>query len=86
MSGLALLFEGAPSAGTVGALFAAAFFLVFLGTAYVAFKALKKVVKTAFRLIVVGVILAIGTAGSVALWYFSSDGSPKRGVPAERRR
>lgn len=81
-----LLFQTAPSGGTIGIIVAVSFFLVFLGVAYVAFKALKKTAKMAFRMIVVGIILLIAVAGSTLLWYFSSDGEPKLKPPTEKRR
>lgn len=81
-----LFLEIAPSGGMIGAIVAVSFFLVFLGVAYVAFKALKKTAKMAFRMIVVGVILLIAVAGSTTLWYFSSGGSPKLKPPVDKRR
>jgi hypothetical protein len=86
MNGLALFFDVAPSSGTIGAVVAAVFLLVFLGVAFIAFKALKRTVKMAFRMAIVGVILLIAVVGSVTLWYFSAGGSPKLKPPAERRR
>lgn len=86
MSFTAFFFDIAPSANTIGAIVAVSFLLVFLGVAFVAFKALKKTVKMAFRVAVVGVILVIAIAGSVSLWYFSSGGTPKLKPPVERRR
>lgn len=86
MSFLTFLFDIAPSGGVVGAIVAVAFLLVFLGVAFVAYLALKKTVKMAFRLAVVGVILVIAVAGSVSLWYFSSGGSPRLKPPVERKR
>ncbi len=77
------LFNGGGIAGAIAAL---VFFLLFLGVAFVAFKALKKTVKMAFRLAVVGVILLIAIAGSFSLWYFSGGGSPKLKPPVEKRR
>ena len=76
----------APSGGMIGAIVAIAFFLLLAGTAYVAFKALKKTAKMAVRMIVVVIILAIAVVGSTALWYFSSDASPKLKPPANRKR
>jgi hypothetical protein len=64
---------------------AAAFFLVLAGAAYIAFKALKKTVKMAFRMTVVAVILLIAVVGSISLWYFSTDVTPKLKPPASRR-
>ncbi len=86
MSIFTLFFDVAPSGGTIGAVVAVSFLLVFLGVAFVAFKALKKTVKMAFRMAVVGVILLIAIAGSISLWYFSSGGSPKLKPPVERKR
>ena len=80
------LLDIAPSGGMVGALVAGAFFLLLLGTAYVAFRALKKTAKMAVRMIVVLVILAIAVAGSLSLWWFSSDATPKLKPPVNRRR
>src|SRR5215213_10199128 len=75
MNVVALLFDLAPSAGSVGAMVAVTFLLLFLGVAVVAYKALKKTVKMAFRLTIVAVILLIAVVGSVSLWYFSGGGS-----------
>lgn len=82
----ALFLDVAPSGGMIGGIVAISFFLVFLAVAYVAFKALKKTAKMAFRMIVVGVILLIAVAGSTTLWYFSSGGSPKLKPPVDKRR
>lgn len=76
----------APGGGMIGAVVAISFFLVLAGAAYVAFKALKKTAKMAVRMIVVVIILAIAVAGSAALWYFSSDTTPKLKPPANRKR
>ena len=81
-----LLVVVADLGGTIGVVVAAAFFLVFIGVAFVAFKALKKTVKMAFRMAVVSVILVIAIIGSVSLWYFSGGGSPKLKPPATRSR
>lgn len=82
----ALLLDITPSVGTMGAIVAAAFFLVFVGVAFVAYKALKKTVKMAFRMTVVAVILVIAIVGSFSLWYFSGVGSPKLKPPTQRMR
>ena len=81
-----IFFDIAPSIGVMGGVVAAAFFLVFLGVAFVAYKALRKTAKMAFRLAVVAVILVIAVAGSITLWYFSSGGVPKLKPPVERKR
>lgn len=76
----------APSSGVVAAIIAASFFLVFVGVAYIAFKALTKTVKMAVRMMVVIAILVIAVVGSISLWYFSSDVEPKLKPPANQRR
>jgi len=76
----------APTGGLIATVTAAAFFLVFAGVAYVAFKALKKTAKMAIRMAIVVVILIIAVVGSVSLWYFSSDVTPRLKPPAERKR
>lgn len=81
-----MLFNFAPSGQMVGVIVAVSFFLVLAGTAWIAFKALKKTVKMAIRMVVVVVILIVAVVGSVSLWYFSSDVAPKLKPPAERRR
>ena len=79
------MLQFAPSGGTMALIIAASFFLVLAGAAYIAFKALKKTVKMAFRMAIVGVILLIAVVGSLSLWYFSLDTSPKLKPPANRR-
>jgi uncharacterized membrane protein YphA (DoxX/SURF4 family) len=63
-----------------GAGIAAVFLLVFLAVAFIAFKMLKRSVKMAFRIAIVGVILVIAVAGSVALWAIEKNpsGTPIR--------
>jgi len=86
MSVLTLLLQTAPSGSTIGIVVGAAFFLLFLGVAFVAYKALKKTVKMAFRMTVVAIILIIAVAGSVSLWYFSGGGTQKQKPPTQRGR
>lgn len=78
---LLFLFDVAPSGTVIGGIVAAAFFFLFLGVAFVAFKALKRTVKMALRMSIVAVILLIGVVGSISLWYFSSAKSPKLKPP-----
>ncbi len=78
--------EIAPSGSMIGVIVAAAFFLVLAGAAYIAFKALTKTVKMAVRMMIVGVILIVAVVGSISLWYYSTDATPKLKPPAERRK
>jgi hypothetical protein len=58
-----------PLGGGVGTIAAVVFFLIFAAVAYISFRLLKRTVKMAVRLAIVGVILAVALAGSIALWY-----------------
>ena len=80
-----ILLQFAPSGGTMALIIAVSFFLVLAGAAYIAFKALAKTVKWAFRIVIVAVILMVAVVGSISLWYFSMDASPKLKPPANRR-
>jgi apolipoprotein N-acyltransferase len=81
-----MMLDIAPSGGVIGAVVAISFFLVLAGAAYIAFKALKKTVKMAIRMVIVAVILVIAVVGSISLWYFSSDASPRLKPPVNRKR
>jgi len=80
------LFQTAPNGAVIGAIVAAVFFLMFIGIAYVSYKALRKTVSMAIRAMIVAVILAIAVGGSLTLWYYSSSGEPKLKPPPDRRR
>lgn len=80
-----LLFDVSPVPGGVGIFAAVVFFLIFAAVAFVAFKMLKRTVKMAFRIAVVGLILVIAIAGSIALWAFSGGGSAERPRPTRPR-
>jgi apolipoprotein N-acyltransferase len=81
-----MMLDIAPSGGVIGAVVAISFFLVLAGAAYIAFKALKKTVKMAIRMVIVAVILVIAVVGSISLWYFSSDATPRLKPPVNRKR
>ena len=87
MNGIAFLFDIAPgpgggSGGTlIAAAAAVAVFFLLLGVAAVAFFALRKTLKMAFRLAIVGVILMIALLGSVSLLYFTWDSDSPRQRP-----
>jgi len=72
---MTLLFDipagGIGSGSLIGVAAAVVFFLIFMAVAFVAFKMLKKTMKMAFRMAIVGIILTIAIAGSVARWAFS---------------
>ncbi len=64
---MTLFLSIAVPGGTVGVVAAAAFFIIFLGVAFIAYKLLRKTVKMAVRIVIVGIILAVAAAGSIAL-------------------
>jgi len=79
MNYLGLLFDAAPLGGGLGVIAGVVFLLICLAAAYLAFRLLKKSVKMAFRLIIVGVIILIAIAGSVSFWWLGASSSPRPG-------
>lgn len=78
-----IIFQGAGPLG-IGVLAAAAFFLIFLVAAFIAFKMLKRTVKMAVRIAIVLLILAIAFTGGIALWAFGTE-SGERPRPTRSR-
>lgn len=78
---LTILLDVAPLGGGIGLIAAAAFFLIFVAIAFIAFKLLRKTFKMAVRMMIVLIILAIAIAGSISLWTLGNGGksrSPSR--------
>lgn len=70
MTSPALLFDMAPIGAGIGLIGGVAFFLVLAVIAFIAFLMLKKTLKMAFRIAIVGIILVIAIAGSIAIFVF----------------
>ena len=85
MNYLGLFFDVAPLGGGVGVIAGVVFLLVCLAAAYIAFRLLKKSVKMAFRLVIVGIIILIAIVGSVSFWWLgtSSPSRPERPRPTQ---
>lgn len=81
------LFDMAPVGGLIGAAAGVVFFLVATAVAAFAFFFLRRSVKTAVRLIVVGAILLIAAVGSLGLMYlgYLSSERPRPGPPPHVR-
>ena len=80
MNKLGILFDvAAPLGGGIGVIAGVVFLLICLAAAFIAFRLLKKSVKMAFRLIIVGIIILIAIAGSVSFWWLSTSKSPRPG-------
>lgn len=80
-----ILFDVAPipSSGILGVGIAGAFFLALAIAAFIAFKMIKRTVKMAVRLVIVGAILLIAIIGSIALFFFANQApSSDKGRPA----
>ena len=77
-----------PLSGGIGIFAGVVFFFVLLGVAFIAFKLLKRTVKMAFRLAIVGIIVVIAIAGSIAFFWLGSSKSvrpPFRGPPVQQK-
>jgi hypothetical protein len=84
-----LLFDVAPTGGLIGAAGGVVFFLVMAAIAAFTFFFLKRSVKMAFRMAIVGVILVVAAIGAIAALYFglsSERPRPRPGPPATRSR
>ena len=75
------LIEGSMTGLAVGV----GIFLVFAAAAYIAFRLLKRTVKIAIRLAIVGVILLIALVGSISYYWLSSDIPRPRTAPTRVR-
>jgi len=77
-----LFFDAAPSGPVLGAFAAVVFVLICIAVAITAFLLLKKTLKMAFRMAIVGVILLIAIVGGIAALYLgSSSERPRPGPP-----
>ena len=77
------MLDVAPIGAGIGLFVGIAFFFVIAAVAVVTFLMLKKTVKMAFRMAIVGVILLIAIAGGIAFFALgiSSSGSSPRPTP-----
>ena len=83
-----LLLDAVPVAGLAGVAAAVMFFLVFIAVAIAAFLILRKSVKMAIRMVIVGLILVIAIVGGIAfLWLgvWGSSGGHRPGPPPPTR-
>lgn len=71
---------------SVGLIAAIVFFGVFVAAAMIVFSMVKRTVKLAFRLIIVGVLLIIAVSGAFSLWWFLAPQSGERTPPIKRTR
>ena len=77
---ITLLFDMAPVGAGIAVVAAVGFFFVFLAIAFIAFKLLKRTVRMAVRVIVVGLIVAVAISGSVLLFNYGTA-KPTRPQP-----
>jgi len=86
MMAIEFLLDIAPETGGIGIAAGVGFFLVFLAVAYVAFRLLRRTMKMAFRLAVVGVILLVAVAGSVGIFGLGNSKPARPRPPVTRQR
>lgn len=70
----------------VGLIAAIIFFVVFIAAAFVVFSMVRRTVKLALRLLIIGVLLLVAFAGAVSLWWFSGSSGNTKERPANVRR
>lgn len=78
------ILDVASTAGTIGLAAGATFFLIMLAAAYLAYRLLKRTVKTAIRIAIVLIMIAIAVIGGVS-FYFFGGGTDKAARPAPTR-
>lgn len=71
-----LLDLGVPG-GTAAGIAAIGLFLIVAAVAYVLFRLLRKTVRMAFRIAIVGAVLVIAALGSASLYWFGTGSSGK---------
>ena len=77
--------ESANTGNAIAAVAGIAFFLVLAALAAVAFFFIKRTVKMAIRMAIVGVILLIAIVGGISFWMFSSSDSAPTKRPTNSR-
>ena len=73
---MTIFLDVGPVAAGAGLFAGVVLFFVLAAAAFVAFKMLKRSVKMAFRLVILGLILVIAIAGGISIWWLIGD-SPK---------
>ena len=74
-------------AGSIGLIAAIIFLVVFVALAMVVLSFVRRTVKLAFRIAIVGVLLLIGVVGAASLWWFAGGGGDKpRTAPIRQTR
>ncbi len=72
-------------ASSIGMIAAVIFFIVFVGLAMLVLTMIKRTVKMALRLAIVGVLLLIAVIGAASLYWFSGSPKPNTSRPATVR-
>ena len=88
MTLLPLLLDIAADLSPAGIVIIVGFFLVSLAVAYVAFRVLRKTMKLAFRLALVGLILIVALIGTISIYLFGIGSTPQsrpRPTPSRTR-
>jgi hypothetical protein len=74
---MTILLDVAPEVSTAGIAIGVGFFLAFVAVAYIAFRIMRRTMKMALRLAIVGAILLVACIGGISIYWFSS-GKPAR--------
>ena len=74
-------------AGSIGLIAAIIFLVVFVALAMVVLSFVRRTVKLAFRIAIVGILLLIGVVGAASLWWFAGgSGDKSRTAPVRQTR
>lgn len=85
MNFLSLFLDVPPVGGGIAVFAVVALVFIAIAAAFFSYVMLRKTVKMAIRMIIVGIILIVALVGSVAFLWFGSGDSPRpRSTPATR--
>jgi 4-amino-4-deoxy-L-arabinose transferase-like glycosyltransferase len=68
-------------AGSIGIIAAVIFFIVFVALAMIVLGMIRRTMKLAFRLAIVGVLLVVAVVGAISLWWFAGASKPNQNRP-----
>ena len=85
MAAALLFFQSFSDIGPIGLAVGVGFFLVIAAAAYIAFRVMRRTVKMALRMAIVGVILLIAIIGSIAIFWMTSGSKPAATRPSNSR-
>lgn len=80
-----LFVQGISNIGSIGLAVGVGFFLIFAAAAYIAFRVMRRTMKIAIRMAVVGILLLVAVVGGIAIFWMSWDRGATTTRPSNSR-